>query len=272
MAVFGDDKTVPEYMDEIDTGVTRESFEKAFRAFPDAELLQRKVTASQMRFFFAAADDFSRLRGLGKAKIDRRGMKADYKRCLKLITDLDKGLAVLLRRAQRIREKSLQRGPSRTGPVAGVIAEKLASVQEDFRNTLEETVRNTQMQQQLLDAISPNKNTVEFTIHLENILSSQFRDWKREDKNALFGAALAGAKAYTAEELAKSAEGKLDLLDRIRRRLSAASKHRRKFYKLDRVDELLFEAYQAIETTPEPRAQDRERTKQRRVARQRKES
>lgn len=42
------------------------------------------------------------------------------------------------------------------------------------------------------------------------------------------GAALAAAKLYTAEELTKAAEGKLDLIDRIRQKLVLAEKHRRK--------------------------------------------
>lgn len=94
MAILGDEKTLQEYMEEVDTGVTRPSFTKAFRAFGPAKALQPQVGREPLDRFFAAADEYLRYKAVGKV-IDKRRMLEDYKQAAKLIIGTDKKLQII---------------------------------------------------------------------------------------------------------------------------------------------------------------------------------
>ena len=68
----------------------------------------------------------------------------------------------------------------------------------------------------------PNKEVAEFIIDLSNILKSRLPTMAQEDRCALIGVAMAGAKLYIAGELTKAAEGRRDLIGRIRQKLVLA--------------------------------------------------
>jgi hypothetical protein len=218
-------------MDEVDTGVTRLSFTQAFRAFAPADALQSQVGREPIDRFFAAADQYLRSKAAGKA-IDKRRMLADYKLSAKLIMGTDKKLEDIHAALQRIQSKVVKRGPTRTGPIVSDIL-KLSALwreqwQEKMKNDFDETLRNIRLQANLVELLRPNKEVAEFMIDLTNIIKSRFPRMVQEDRWALIGAAMAGARLYTAKDLQKAAEGKRDLIDRIRQKLVLAEKQRRK--------------------------------------------
>jgi hypothetical protein len=75
--------------------------------------------------------------------------------------------------------------------------------------------------------VRPNKEVAEFIIDLSNILKSRLPTMAQEDRWALIGVAMAGAKLYIAGELTKAAEGRRDLIGRVRQKLVLAEKQRR---------------------------------------------
>jgi hypothetical protein len=226
MAILGNEKTLQEYEEEVDTGVTRFSFKQAFRAFVPAEALQSRVGAEPIDRFFAAADEYLRSKMVAKV-IDKRRMLADYKQAAKLIRGTSKKLEGIEAGVRRIQSRVSRRGRTRTGPVARMMIKKLVACRRELENAFGETLRNIQARKNQLDLLRPNKEVAEFMIAVTNIIKSRFPAMEQEDRLALIGAAMAGAKLYTAVELKRSAEGKCELLDRIPQKLVLAERRRR---------------------------------------------
>jgi hypothetical protein len=227
MAILGNEKTLQEYMEAVDTGVTRFSFGLAFRAFVPAKALQSRVDREAMDRFYAAANEFLRLKAVGKV-IDKRRMLADYKLAAKLIMGTDKKLEGMEAAVCRIQSRTSKRGRTRTGPISHSMLRRLTSFRKELRVAFADTLRNVQAHQNQLELVRPNKEVAEFMIDLSNILKSRFPTMKQADRWALIGAAMAGAKLYTAKELKEAAEDKRELIDRIRQKLVLAQRHRKK--------------------------------------------
>ena len=250
MSILGDEKTLQEYMEAVDTGITRQSFEGAFRSFPDAARLLDKVDAKMMDWFYAAANEFRRLKAVGKV-IDKRRMLADYKLAAKLIMGTDKKLEAMQSAVRKIRVRASKRGRTRTGPIARSMLIRLASCRKKLRAAFAYTLRDVQTHQDQLQLVRPNKEVAEFMIDLSNILKSRFRKMKREDRWALIGAAMAGAQLYTAKELKEAAEGKRELIDRIRQKMVLAERHRRETRNADD-ERVALESFSPITKEPKP--------------------
>jgi hypothetical protein len=269
MAILGNEKTLHEYMEEVDTGVTRSAFTKAFREFAPAKSLQSQVGREPIDRFFAAADEYLRSKAVGKV-IDKRRMLADYKLSAKLIMGTDKKLEEIHAALERIQSKVVKRGPTRTGPIVSDIL-KLSALwrkrwQEKMKNDFDETLRNIRLHENLLKLFRPNKEVAEFMIDLTTIVKSRFPSMAQEDRWVLIGAAMAGAKLYTARELREAAEEKRDLIDRIRQKLVLAEKQRRKTRNDD--DRIAFEMFTPITAKSKFRARKKNQGPQRKRLRE----
>jgi ferredoxin-NADP reductase len=82
-------------------------------------------------------------------------------------------------------------------------------------------------------------------------------------EQALIGAAMAGAKLYTAKELKRATEGNRELIGRIPQKLVLAARHRRKTRSADD-ERIALESFSPITKKPKPAAR---RQKQGTVAR-----
>jgi len=185
-----------------------------------------KVDAKMMDWFYAAANEYLRLKAVGKV-IDKRRMLADYKLSAKLIRGTDKKLEAMQSAVRKIQVRASKRGRTRTGPISLSMLRRLMSFRRELRVAFADTLRDVQTHQNQLQLVRPNKEVAEFMIDLSNILKARFPKMKREDRWALIGAAMSGAKLYTAKELEEAAEGKRDLIGRISQKLVLAERHRR---------------------------------------------
>lgn len=248
MAILGNEKALLEYMEAVDTGVTRFSFAEAFRSFPPAKALQAQVDREAIDRLFAAADEYLRFKAVGKV-IDKRRMLADYKLAAKLIMGTNKKLEDMEAAARRIQSRVSKRGRTRTGPIARSILKRLTSFRKEMKDAFADTLHNVQGHQSQLELLRPNKEVAEFIIAVTNILKARFPRMKLEDRSALIGAAMAGTNLYTAKELREAAEGKQDLIGRIPQKLVLAEIHRRETRNADD-ERIALESFSPIAKKP----------------------
>lgn len=142
----------------------------------------------------------------------------------------------------------------------------LAACRKELENTFDESLRNIRLHEHLLKLVRPNKLVAEFMDDLSIIVKNRFPRMAQEDRWALMGAAMAGAKLYTEKELKEGAEGKRDLIGRIRQKLVLAEEHRRQTWCDD--DRLADEMLDLIMTKPKSKAGKKNQRPQRKRLRE----
>jgi hypothetical protein len=223
---LGDEKRPEEYIEGADTGVTRESFEQAFRTFfkesfdktDPAQNLLRQLTPEQMDGFFTIADSYLRERVGTPTTKTKRELLDDYRHCEKLMKGTEKRINELRDYAQQF----LITGRSRTAPVARHIiahVERLDSDLYDIRHSVD--LHKRRVPKFLVKAL-----THEYVMELETFIENEFSTLDRKNRDILIAAALAGARVFTQKELM----GGDDLLGRIPMKVSRAKEHHREAF------------------------------------------
>jgi hypothetical protein len=214
MTGLGDEKRVMDYMTEADIGVTRPSFGMMFRGFPPAKFVQAQVDRYYMDAFFQFAEFFLRARAAGRA-INKRDRVRDYERCRRLM----QGTRDTLIKLQNYSRRFPQNGPSRTAPVARFILDETARLTEELNSTFEETINDMDDEESMLMEIQPKSAAKKYTDTVWSFISHQFPKMSLRGRRALLGAALAGAKLYTPEELGRNP------MQRIPRKITMARRY-----------------------------------------------
>jgi hypothetical protein len=205
MEILGDEKTVAEYMEgALETGVTLQSFTKAFLNYPAAQELRPSVKRMPVRLFFKIADEFLRLRVAAK-EAKRLKMIRDYQQGTKLIAGTQKRMTDFLAFLQKFPTT----GRARTPPIARFVCGIILPAQKQLEKTLEDTLRNIAAQQSLVEGLRRKTEVYEYIIDLERFISGRFPKMKVMDKAVLVGAALAGAKLFTEDDLSNDPQGRL---------------------------------------------------------------
>jgi hypothetical protein len=221
---LGDEKRPEEYIEAADTGVTRESFEQAFRRLFEesfaktdpAQNLLRQLTPEQMDDFFTIADSYLRERAGTPTTKTKRELLADYRRCDKLM----KGTQQRIDKLRKFAEQSLTTGRSRTGPVARHIITQLDSFAESLDSDFYDVRHSVDLQKRRLPQFLVKNLPDEYVMDLEVFIEKEFPSLVRKNRNILIAAALAGAGLSSGD----------DLLGLIPMKVSRAKKHHRKAF------------------------------------------
>jgi len=196
VAALGDECRIRDLMDDVNTGITRQTFERVFRSAPYADHLQAQVLGEHVSWFFSEADEFLRLREAGK-RIEEKTLVRDYARCKNLMEGTEQRLCDL----RTFVQKYPLDGPSRTAPVAQFISDSLTPLENTFASTFEETRRDIEVNQRLRKMLHPKTANYEFILALHKYISYKFPKLKEANKAALIGAVKAGARLIPATRL-----------------------------------------------------------------------
>ena len=217
VAALGDETRIHDLMDGVDTGITRQSFERVFRSAPYAKHLHAHVLEEHISWFFKQADEFLRLREAGKG-IHEKTLVRDYDRCKRLI----EGTEERLQQLRTFVQKYPLCGPSRTAPVARFILESLTPLENKLAETFEETRRDIEVNRRLRKNLHPKTGSYEFVRALHKYISYKFPEMKEADKAALIGAVKAGARLFPAAKLLD------DPVESVQREMKRAKQHEKK--------------------------------------------
>ena len=219
---LGDEKRPEEYIEAADTGVTRTSFEQAFRKFfidvldPGDPAMDIRLTPEKMDGFFTIADSYLRERAGTPTTKTKRELLADYRRCEKLM----KGTQQRIDKLRKFAEQFLTTGRSRTGPVASRIIARLDSFAESLNSDFYDIRHSIDPHKRRIPQFLVKNLTDQYVMHLEVFIGNEFSTLDRKTRNILIAAALAGAGLSSGD----------DLLGLIPMKVSRAKTHHRKAF------------------------------------------
>lgn len=205
--------------DCIDTGITRESFERAFRKFlghvtdPDAQGL--RVFTEQMDGFFKIADAFLRERYGSPSAERKRELLADYRKSGRLMKGVEQRLSEL----KKFADGFVTDRPSRRGPIASYIISQVDEFAEEMDRNFYDIRHSIELQETRVPQLLVKTLTDEFISNLIIFIENEFPDGK--NRNILIAAAMVGARQFTAREMKEPGA----LLGRIPEKVSRAKKY-----------------------------------------------
>lgn len=199
MTTSTDKRSPDECIENASTGVTRESFEKAFREFGPAQPLLALIDKNAMDQLFTIADEHLRY-DISVRAMDRRSMGQDYGRWEKLLSGAERRLEEL--------EEFVKGFIQPQSPRASSEARAMLTQTRAFKRSLDRLFfgveyRVRARRDQVL-MLSVKSSVYEFTLDLDAFIRNRFPELKTKDREALLAAAMAGAGMYTKTELQDS--------------------------------------------------------------------
>jgi hypothetical protein len=215
-----DERNPDEYIEQVSTGVTRESFEKAFRSFGPVQHLLPLIDKNAMDILFEIADHYLH-HYFGVRAMDKRLLCQDYGTWEKLLSGTDSRLEEL----QNFMQSFIRSGRPRTSSRARAMLKETRAFHRKLDNRFlgeEFRIRGWQF---LLSVLNGKTAVYEYTPDLEAFIKGEFSKLHREDKDVLIAAAMAGARMYTAAERADPC-----VVNRIPMQVSRAKRHYKRYY------------------------------------------
>src|ERR1035437_1943634 len=231
---LGDEIQPEEDIETAETGVTRESFEQAFRTFllgvlnPDDAAQDIRLTQERSDAIFKIADSYLRELAGTPDENEKRKRIADYGKSEKLMKEIELGINQL----RKFSETFLTTGRSNRSAVAAHIITQLDSLRKQLDLDFYDIRHSIALRKRRVRDYSRKNLTDDYVKHLDVFIGNEFSSLDTKNREILIAAALAAARVLTQEELSSP----VDTLKRIPMKVSRAKKHHREAFEEGQVD------------------------------------